>query len=108
MKNYSIAYTKTPAASLHELSKLINQVKEELPAITTPALVLHSDEDDLTSLKNPDYVEEKIGSRFVRKIILSDSYHMMTIDNQKDRVAEETIRFFQEQVSPSVQTDQQS
>jgi len=108
MKNYSISYTKTPAASLHELSKLINQVKEELPAITTPALVLHSDEDDLTSLKNPDYVEEKIGSRFVRKIILSDSYHMMTIDNQKDRVAEETIRFFQEQVSPSVQTDQQS
>ncbi len=108
MKNYSIAYTKTPAASLHELFKLIRQVKRELPEVTTPALILHSKEDDLTSIRNPDYVEEKIGSKVVRKIILDDSYHMMTIDNQKDRVAEETIRFFWEQISPSVQTDQQA
>ena len=102
MKNDSIAYTKTPAASMHELFKLIREVKKELPAITTPALILHSREDDLTSTKNPDFVEEKIGSKIVRKIILDDSYHMMTIDNQKDRVAEETIKFFMEQISPSI------
>ncbi len=98
MNDDSIAYTRTPAASIHELFKLINQVKKELPAIITPALILHSREDDLTSLKNPDYVEEKIGSEVVRKIILDDSYHMMTIDNQKDRVAEETANFFREQI----------
>ncbi len=99
MKDNSVAYTKTPAASMHELFKLIREVKKELPKITTPALILHSREDDLTSTKNPDYVEEKIGSKIIRKIILDDSYHMMTIDNQKDRVAEETIRFFLEQIS---------
>lgn len=102
MKDNSLAYTKTPAASMHELFKLIREVKKELPAITTPALILHSREDDLTSIKNPDFVEEKIGSNVVRKIILDDSYHMMTIDNQKDRVAEETIKFFIEQISPSI------
>ena len=101
MKDNSVAYTKTPAASMHELFKLIREVKKELPAITTPALILHSKEDDLTSTKNPDFVEEKIGSQIVRKIILDDSYHMMTIDNQKDRVAEETIKFFREQLSTS-------
>ena len=101
MKMDSIAYTKIPASSMHELFKLTREVKRELPAITTPALILHSREDDLTSIKNPDYVEEKIGSKIVRKIILDDSYHMMTIDNQKDRVAEETIKFFVEQISPS-------
>jgi carboxylesterase len=106
MKNDSIAYTKTPARNMHELFKLIREVKKELPAIMTPALILHSKEDDLTSVKNPDYVESKIGSKIVRKIILDDSYHMMTIDNQKDRVAEETINFFMEQISPSVQTAQ--
>jgi len=99
MKNDSIAYTKTPAPSMHELFKLIREVKKELPSITTPALIIHSREDDLTSTKNPDYVEEKIGSKTVRKIILDDSYHMMTIDHQKDRVAEETIKFFLEQIS---------
>ena len=102
MKNDSIAYTKTPAASMHELFKLIREVKKELPTITTPALILHSREDDLTSTKNPDFVEEKIGSNVVRKIILDDCYHMMTIDNQRDRVAEETIKFFIEQISPSI------
>jgi carboxylesterase len=102
MKNDSIAYTKTPATSMHELFKLIREVKRELPAITTPALILHSCEDDLTSIKNPEYVEEKIGSTIVQKIILDDSYHMMTIDNQKDRVAEETIKFFMEQISSVV------
>jgi carboxylesterase len=101
MKNDSIAYTKTPAASMHELFKLIKEVKRELPAVTTPALILHSSEDDLTSIKNPEYVEENIGSDIVRKIILDDSYHMMTIDNQKDRVAEETIKFIMEQISPA-------
>jgi carboxylesterase len=99
MKNDSIAYTKTPAVSMHELLKLIRVVKKELPAITTPTLILHSSEDDLTSIKNPDYVEKKIGSKIVRKIILDDSYHMMTIDNQKDRVAEETIKFLGEHIS---------
>jgi carboxylesterase len=108
MKNDSIAYTKTPAASMHELFKLIREVKKELPAITTPALILHSSEDDLTSTKNPDYVEEKIGSKIVRKIILDNSYHMMTIDNQKDRVADETINFFREQISPAVPTGHQT
>ncbi len=103
MKNDSIAYTKTPAASMHELFKLIREVKKELPVITTPALILHSREDDLTSTKNPDFVEKKIGSQIVRKIILDDSYHMMTIDNQKDRVAEETIKFFRDQIFPSPQ-----
>jgi carboxylesterase len=103
MRNNSIAYTKTPAPSMHELFKLIKEVKKELSAIITPTLILHSKEDDLTSIKNPNYVEDKIGSEIVRKILLDDSYHMMTIDNQKDRVAEETIKFFKEQISPAVQ-----
>jgi carboxylesterase len=108
MKNHSIAYSKTPAASMHELFRLIREVKKELPKITTPALILHSKEDDLTSLKNPDYVEAKIGSKIVRKIILDDSYHMMTIDNQRDRVAEETIKFFREQISSTAQAGPQT
>jgi carboxylesterase len=100
MENDSIAYPKIPAPSMHELFKLIKEVKKELSAITTPTLILHSNEDDLTSIKNPNYVEDKIGSQIVRKILLDDSYHMMTIDNQKDRVAEETIKFFKEQIPP--------
>jgi carboxylesterase len=99
MKNDSIAYIKTPAASMYELFKLIKEVKRELPAIKTPTLILHSKEDDLTSTKNADYVEERIGALKVKKVILDNCYHMMTIDNQKDTVAEEMTKFFKDLVS---------
>jgi carboxylesterase len=101
MENSAIAYTKTPAPSLHELFKLARQIKRELHEITTPTLILHSKEDDLTSPKNADYVEKRIGSTTLKKVILDDCYHMMTIDNQKDLVADETIRFFSDQVTLS-------
>ena len=50
----------------------------------------------MASVKNADYVERHIGSAEVRKVIIPDSYHMLTLDNQKELVAEETIRFFRE------------
>jgi len=68
-------------------------VKRELPQIKTPALILHSSEDDTASVKNADYLERYIGADYVHKVLLTDCYHMITIDNQKDRVAEEIIAF---------------
>lgn len=103
MEKNLIPHTKFPAVSIYEQFKLIKEVKKELPVITTPVLILHSKEDDLASIKNPDYVEKKIGSKIVRKFILDNSYHMMTIDHQRERVAEETITFFMEQISPNPQ-----
>jgi len=51
-------------------------------------------------------VEKHIGSRKVRKIFLDDCYHMVTMDNQKALVAEETIRFFNEVIAGETQSSQ--
>jgi carboxylesterase len=94
MQDNTIAYGQVPGVSIRELYKLANTVKRELPQIKTPTLILHSREDDTASVKNADYIERHTGAAYVRKILLTDCYHMITIDNQKDLVAEEIDAFF--------------
>jgi len=96
MKDNTIAYDRVPGVSIRELYKLANTVKKELPQIKTPTLILHSREDDTASLKNADYIERHTGASYVRKVLLTDCYHMITIDNQKELVAEELNSFFKE------------
>ena len=96
LKENSIAYDRFPSRCLQQLFRLIQRTKKILPLVTVPALIIHAREDDVVSTKNADYVERRIGSKNARKVLLDDSYHMVTLDNQKELVAEETIRFFRE------------
>jgi carboxylesterase len=94
LRDNDIAYSTFPSQSMHELFKLIREVKKSLPRVNVPTLILHALEDDLASIRSADYVEEHITSRVVRKVFLEDTYHMLTLDNQKEAVAKETVDFF--------------
>jgi carboxylesterase len=79
--------------SLRQLYKLIDVLKPELPRIKTPTLIMHSTEDDITSLRNPRYVERRLGGP-VKTVLLDNCYHMITVDQQYKDVARETAEFF--------------
>ncbi len=81
--------------AVHEAELMMKEVRRTLATITIPALLIHAAEDDVSSLRSADFVAANIGADVVEKIILNNSYHMITIDNERDRVANETIRFFQ-------------
>jgi len=83
-----------PLACLYQHHLFSKQVKREMPAVKIPAIILHAKEDDMTSLKNARFVFKRIGSSNKSLVVLGNSYHMITIDNDKDRVAEELIEFF--------------
>lgn len=87
--------------SLRELRSLVAQVKRELPQVTVPTLILHAKDDDVTSMKNAEYVERHIGGP-VRKVLLDDCYHMITVDRQRHDVARESIGFFRSLSSQGV------
>lgn len=91
-----------PGQSLGQLLRLIRDLKKRLPKIRTPTLVLHAREDDVTSTRNASYIAARIGGR-VEKILLENSYHMITIDQERDLVARYSIVFIKrfEQVEPS-------
>jgi carboxylesterase len=51
-------------------------------------------DDDVSTPRSARFVAENIGSKTVESILLHDSYHMLTIDNEREQVATDTIRFF--------------
>jgi carboxylesterase len=82
-----------PAACLYQHQLFAKVVKDELKEVKNPILILHAREDDMTSLKNAHYILSHIGSKDKSLIVLEDSYHMITIDKEKDRVVQEVVGF---------------
>jgi len=81
-----------PAKSLRELWRLANVVTAELPSIDVPALVVQAREDDISSVANAVHLQRRLGG-LVDTLMLDDSYHMVTIDRQRDLVIERTVAF---------------
>lgn len=80
--------------AIHEAELLIKAVKRNLHKVTAPALIIHAVEDDVSTPRSADFVATHIGSAKVHKVMLHNSYHMITMDNERERVADETIKFF--------------
>jgi carboxylesterase len=98
-KTTSIAGASSlPMTAVYQARKLIRHVRRVIPAVNAPALVIHAREDDVASVKSAEFVLENIGSHDVDFVLLHDSYHIVTLDNEKELVADETIRFFRDRV----------
>lgn len=82
-----------PLASLYQHHLFVNVVKKELTLIKNPIIIIHAKEDDMTSLKNAEFVYKSISSARKSLVVLNDSYHMITIDREKDKVIEESVQF---------------
>jgi carboxylesterase len=80
--------------TLRELLSLVKVVKAEMPSIKSPAVILHASHDDVASRKNADYVEAHLGGP-KRKVLLDDSYHIITVDRQRGEVVHELVKHFQ-------------
>jgi carboxylesterase len=82
----------TPGKAIVELNRLVHVVKRDLPAIKTPALIIQAREDDLSSLSNCEYLQRHLGG-LVDTLILDDSYHIVTVDRQRDLLIESCAAF---------------
>jgi len=76
----------------HLLSKKVISI---LPGITTPIQLLQAREDDVTSPRNSYFIRDKISSKDKEIFFLEDSYHIITADQERDKVAESTAAFFE-------------
>jgi carboxylesterase len=81
-----------PGGLLIELRRLVSSVKKDLPSITQPTLVVHPRHDDRASLRNVVHLQRNLGGR-VDVVILEDSYHLVTLDRQRDVVLDRTASF---------------
>jgi len=83
-----------PLSAPLKLLDLSAVVKPMLPKITQPALVIHARNDHTCPMRrNLSYVLRHLGSVEKRAIELYESYHVITVDSEKELVAGEVAEF---------------
>jgi carboxylesterase len=82
-----------PWPSLAEFAGLSRQVRRRLGEVRAPCLVVHSSHDDIASLRNVDLLEQRIHAP-LEKVLLDDSYHMVSVDQQRDVLIARSAAFF--------------
>ena len=82
-----------PWPSLAEFMRLSSHVRKRLREVRAPCLVVHSTDDDIASLRNVALVEDNVAAP-VETVLLDDSYHMVTVDQQREIVIDRSVRFF--------------
>lgn len=84
-----------PFPALAEMQWLAKKVRQQLPQVIAPCLIMHSGHDDIANINTNARLVEKNVSGPTRFVVLDDSYHLITIDRQRREVINESVQFFQ-------------
>ena len=98
----ALGAAQLPADHLYQCLRLMDWVKKQLSKVNCNIFLMHSNEDDTASLKNAQEVLSKVFSREKRSTWVTNSYHMISVDNDKEQVALETRQFLDEMLTGKV------
>ncbi len=87
-------YPYFPVKLLCQLLTLVKYLNKKLPNIHTPVQLIQAEEDDMTSMKNSEFIRKHIRSEIKELILLFNSYHIITADQERDKVAHHLEDFF--------------
>ncbi|MDX2201665.1 MAG: alpha/beta fold hydrolase [Hyphomicrobiaceae bacterium] len=82
----------TPLRSFANMNALVAVVRRNLPRIKQPAFIAHPREDDMASLDNTHILQRHLGG-LVETLVLDNSYHIVTLDQQRHLVADRCTDF---------------
>jgi carboxylesterase len=95
------SYNKTPLKAILQLKKLFEHVYLDLPEIYTPVLLIHSINDHVTDYRGSEDVYKEISSENKKILKLTDSYHVLTLDIEKQIVYREIKNFVKQIIDSS-------
>jgi len=81
-----------PGSLMLELRWLVRHVKHEIAEVKQPALIVHPRDDDRASLRNLHYLQRHLAGA-TETVVLNDSYHLVTLDRQRQMVVARTVEF---------------
>ncbi|RLL47048.1 lipase [Oceanobacillus piezotolerans] len=96
---YEITYSKNTIHAIQELQTLMDQTPAILPTIQCPVLGFKSILDHVVPPENTDTILKTISSDIKKRIILKNSYHVASMDYDKEQIVKECHRFVQRHVS---------
>ncbi len=86
------SYEGTPAAALLQLLRLQQATRPLLAKVTQPILAIQSAQDHTVSPQAIDILKRGVG-RPIEELWLRDSFHVVSVDVEKDQVAEALVAF---------------
>lgn len=87
------AYDRTPLRALHSQVRAWGPLIKALPMIDQPLLLFRSRIDHVVPASSSALVLERVSSTDVTEIVLEDSFHVATLDNDAPLIFEGTADF---------------
>ncbi|TQN43481.1 carboxylesterase [Blastococcus colisei] len=81
-----LAYPKLPTRAMMQLRRLWAATRADLGTVTAPVIVFHSVEDHVVEPINSTILLAGVGSSDTTEVLLEDSYHVATLDNDAPRI----------------------
>jgi carboxylesterase len=84
-----------PARHLNEARKMMAAVRKSLDQIESDLLVVQAIDDETSAPRNAQAILRNVQSSVRKAVWLGDCYHIVTFDNEREIVTNETARFIQ-------------
>jgi carboxylesterase len=88
-----VAYDRVPLKALHSLTDLWKVTRGDLSAVSAPLLLFRSAEDHVVEPSNATYLLSHVGSTDQTEVVLPDSYHVATLDNDASTIVSGSLDF---------------
>jgi carboxylesterase len=82
-----------PISALEALLDLMDTVRADLPAIRTPVMVVHGRQDHTVPMEDSLELTGCLGSDVIERLWLDKSFHIVTLDVERDLVIDGVTRF---------------
>ena len=91
-------YPFFPVRLLAELHRLVAHLEPRLPRVQSPCQIIQARNDDVSSVKNAQRIYDRVSSARKEIVSLEDSYHVITADQERAKVAQSMLDFFSVEV----------
>lgn len=91
-----VAYDRVPVRAMANLARSWRLVRADLPKVTQPLLLLRSVDDHLVEPVNSKIILESVSSEKTTEVVLENSFHVATLDNDAPLIFERSVEFMRE------------
>jgi carboxylesterase len=88
-----LGYDRLPLQALYSATRFQRQLRTALPRLTQPLLLYRSAEDHVVPAASTAYVLRHAGSPDIEEIMLPNSYHVATLDNDAEEIFAGSLTF---------------
>lgn len=89
----NVYYHKMPLVSVYQLLAFIERMKEHLPQVSRPLLVVQSRNDHTVKAESGEYIYEQVSSAEKEILYLGQSGHLVTLDIERNTVFAKVAEF---------------